>query len=119
MEKDYILFKTSGKFINAYKDDAYILNYLFNYKIVNNKVGFPTTSLNKVINTLEENSISYKLGDTFKDFNNANKYNKFLKNAISVVNTRNRYATIENSLKVLSVEQINRVIDLIEELLNE
>ena len=119
MDKNYILLKTSGKFINAYNNDAYIINYFFNYKIVNNKVGFPTSSLNKIINTLEDNTISYKIDDTFKDYKNKNKYNKILKHAISVVNTKNRYTSIETSLKVLNVEQLNRVISFIEELLNE
>ena len=41
--KDYLIFiKGSGKFYNLYNDDALIINYLLNYKIIkNNTCGFP------------------------------------------------------------------------------
>ena len=58
MTKNYILLKQVGKFINVYNEDAYIISYLLNYKIINNKVGFPLSSLNKVINILDTNTIN-------------------------------------------------------------
>ena len=59
--KDYLIFiKGSGKFYNLYNDDALIINYLLNYKIIkNNTCGFPECALNKVINEIEKVKISY------------------------------------------------------------
>lgn len=46
--------KSLGKFYSLYKDDAYILNYLFKYKVLDKrKSGFPDSSINKVKNELE------------------------------------------------------------------
>ena len=41
----YIEFKRKGKFYEVAYEDAYILWYLLRYKIYNNKVGFPESSL--------------------------------------------------------------------------
>ena len=59
--KDYLIFiKGSEKFYNLYNDDALIINYLLNYKIIkNNTCGFPECALNKVINEIEKTKISY------------------------------------------------------------
>ena len=34
------LYKKGG-FYHCYNDDSYIISYLFDYKIINNRVGFP------------------------------------------------------------------------------
>ena len=63
-----ILYKNKGKFFNAYEMDAYILNLLFDYKVIDKrKSGFPENVLKKVINTLEEKKISYQIIFTDKD----------------------------------------------------
>ena len=41
----YIEFKRKGKFYEVTYEDAYILWYLLRYKIHNNRVGFPESSL--------------------------------------------------------------------------
>ena len=60
-EKKYLVIrKNKGKFCTIYGDDANIISSLFGYKILNNnKVGFPESILNKIINILEDNKISY------------------------------------------------------------
>lgn len=45
---DYIILIKCGNFYNSYFDDAILLSCLCNYKIVNNKIGFPISALNKV-----------------------------------------------------------------------
>lgn len=45
---NYIILIKCGNFYNTYFDDAILLSCLCNYKIINNKIGFPVTSLNKV-----------------------------------------------------------------------
>ena len=47
---DSLVLVKNGSFYTIFNDDAYILNYLFGYKIVNNeKVGFLTSNITKVI----------------------------------------------------------------------
>ena len=59
------LYKNDEKFITCYNEDAYILHSIFNYKIVeegkNDKLGFPSTIIDKVIEKLEELSINYQI----------------------------------------------------------
>lgn len=63
MEKNIITISKKGSFCNIYNNDCYILYYLFNYKIINNKLGFPINSLPKVIATLENRKINYSIGN--------------------------------------------------------
>jgi hypothetical protein len=44
-----IIYKGAGKFFIAKDLDAYILNILFNYKVIKNRSGFPENALEKVI----------------------------------------------------------------------
>lgn len=57
-EKVLILFK-SGTFYKCYYEDAYIMNYLFNYKIVDGKLGFPIQSFNKIENRLKLYNVGF------------------------------------------------------------
>lgn len=67
----------SGSFYITFLDDALILNYLFFYKIVNDKVGFPTSNLDKIVSKLDDNNISYYINDN--NYNNEiNNYNNIL-----------------------------------------
>ena len=53
--------RKNGTFYNVFDKDMYILYFLLNYQIKNDKIGFPKSALNKVINILEENKISYEV----------------------------------------------------------
>ena len=93
--EDIILIKI-GKFYYSYGKDAYILSYLFNYKL--NKieefntysVGFPKTSLAKVTAKLENIKINYIIVDRRNNYEvdqsfdngNLNTYQVHLKKAI-------------------------------------
>ena len=65
-KNDIILIKI-GKFYQVYGKDAYIISYIFDYKL--KKVeevymcGFPQDSYNKVIAKLEEKKINYMILD--------------------------------------------------------
>lgn len=62
------MYKNNGKFYEVYYYDAYILNLLFNYKVLNGrKCGFSDTTLNKVLKKLEKGKISYKIFYLNKD----------------------------------------------------
>lgn len=58
LNKNNICLIKFGNFYHAYGKDAYILSYLFNYKIdlLKNECGFPLVSLNKVMAKLEDES---------------------------------------------------------------
>ena len=119
MEKDFIQFKKNGKFYNVYDNDAYIISYLLHYKMVNGRVGFPINSINKVTNILEDKKISYKLDEEYKNYKDLNKYSMVLEYSKSVVNIIARYNFLEDHLKDLNIEQLNRILSFIEEVINE
>lgn len=62
-----IIMVKMGNFYHVYSKDAYILSYLFKYKIKENEeipeCGFPLVSLSKVEATLEKNKINYMVID--------------------------------------------------------
>lgn len=71
---DSIVMIKVGTFYHIYDKDMIIINYLFKYKIINDKVGFSISNLNKVINKLKKLEINYYIDDTiFYKFDN-NKY---------------------------------------------
>ena len=51
-KSELIIYKNHGKFYQLKNIDAYIMNIIFNYKVINNKCGFPDTAFDK-INTNE------------------------------------------------------------------
>ena len=53
MNKSVDLLKNGG-FYSVFGDSCYIMLYLFGYKIIDNRVGFPLSAYDKVINKLEE-----------------------------------------------------------------
>ena len=48
----FVTIRKMGLFYQVFDDDALILHFLLNYKIIDSKVGFPSNALNKVINVL-------------------------------------------------------------------
>ena len=54
MVKNIITIRKEGLFYSVFDDDALIFNYLFGYKIINNRCGFPENAFNKVVNILYE-----------------------------------------------------------------
>ncbi len=90
------MYKNSGKFYNVYKDDAYILNYLFGYKVLDKrKSGFPDSSINKVKNELENKKISYQIiyddkEPEVKNYKNLNNYDKYMKLAMEKIDIKER-----------------------------
>ena len=64
-QKYIIITQSSGKFFEVYGYDAFILSYLFGYKIIQNgktyKCGFPDSSITKITNKLSDLKISYQI----------------------------------------------------------
>lgn len=111
-----------GKFYNTYNDSAIILNYLFGYKIlIDNKVGFPESALNKVINTLEDKKINYQIIDKdnnndHKKYGNFNNYNKVLKQALKYKDIKQRVDRIEDLInQIEDISILEKLIEVIED----
>lgn len=93
-----------------------------NYKIVKEKggTGFPESVLNKVINTLENEKISYKIFEKNEiinenNFKKINNYSKVLKKGISELAIEEKIEDIDRKIRNLSPKELNRIFDLIED----
>ena len=122
MNSEVIELRKSGKFYNSFGDDAIIIHHLMKYKIVPSKggVGFPEISFNKVINTLEDNNVSYKVYEKDnllleKDYQKLNSYKKLLANARKELSFEQRINDIEKKIKTLSNKKINQLLEVIED----
>lgn len=122
-----------GKFFYAYGKDAYILSYLFGYKLTKIEAenvyscAFPKQSYSKVISKLENDKINYLILDRRNNYNvdeksdngNLNNYDKYFEKAKVFVNKRIRIENIYNYLmKNIETENINNLLKNMEEILN-
>ena len=122
MNNRSIIIRKSGGFYQVFDNDALIISYLFNYKIINFKCGFPLVAINKVINTLEEKKINFIIKDeeeVVKNFRNKNTYSKYLEKARVKDNINNRIKSILDKINDLDVKKLNEVLSVIEETLYE
>lgn len=88
---EHIILIKIGKFYYSYSKDAYIISYIFGYKLKNIEenikvCAFPVFILNKIMAKLEENKINYIIIDRRNNYGvdekfdngNLNKYNLYL-----------------------------------------
>lgn len=98
---EYVVLIKIGKFYYNYGKDAYIISYIFNYKLKtieeNIKVcAFPVSITNKILAKLEENKINYLLIDRRNNYDvdskfnnkNLNRYNVILEKATKYINVK-------------------------------
>ena len=116
-----IKIKGNGTFYNIYGNDCYILYFLLNYKVNKTKVGFPKSSLNKVINTLEKNKINYEVvgEDRKMDFRNLNKYNELLELGKTKYYNDTNYKELVERVKSLTPEKLDKILSTIVNLIDE
>ena len=116
-----IKIKRNGTFYNIYGDDCYILYYLLNYKVNRTKVGFPKSSLNKVINTLEKNKINYEVIDEDRkmDFRNLNKYDELLELGKAKYNNDTNYKDLIEKVKTINPEKLDKILSTIVKMIDE
>ena len=122
MNSRSIIIRKSGGFYQVFDNDALIISYLFDYKIINHKCGFPLVAINKVINTLEEKKINFIIKDEeeiIKNFRNKNTYSKYLEKARVKDNINNRIKSILDKINDFDVIKMNEVLSVIEETLYE
>lgn len=97
-------------FYNVYGKDAYILSYLFEYKIVEKEgvptCGFPINAISKVENILEKSKVNYIVVDRRNNYDEEEKY---------VDKQENKYDRVfEKSEKlveiILRIQKINNIL---------
>ena len=131
-KEDIVLLKIGG-FYHTYGRDAYIISYLFGYriKIVEDNIstcGFPVQSLNKIIAKLEEKKINYIVLDRRNDyevdlefdFGNLNSYSEIYEKAKIYVNYKRRIDNINNFLlENIQEENFKEILKQMEEVIDE
>ena len=122
-----------GKFYHVYGKDAYIVSYLFEYKLglIENKYvtcGFPVKSLAKIKATLEQKRINYivldrrnnYLVDEISEHKNLNTYEEIYEKAYKYVIKINRIQKIyEYLMKNINQKETMGKIKEIEKIINE
>ena len=130
-EKYICLFKF-GTFYCAYNRDAYIMSYVFKYKLQDKKdakeCGFPIDSVNKIKARLEQEKINYVLIDTRceysvtekSDIKNLNRYDEVYAKARNYVNYKLRVESI-NKILLDSINEKNfrKTLAKVEEIVYE
>lgn len=124
--KEYVVLLKSGIFYECFNDDIGIMYSLFSYKIKNNGsnyvVGFPNSSLSKVLNILEENRINYIVIedncviDKYKT--NKNRYSEYIVDLTKLIYINMKIESIYKKLQnnILN-NNIEKILLEIEELL--
>ena len=122
-----------GKFIYSYGKDAYIMSYIFGYKLklIEDNIyvcAFPRSSLNKVMATLENKKINYIVLDRRNNYRedekfnsgNLNKYDDYIKKAIKYVRRKNQIDGICEFLKNnIEKDEFEETIIEIKKIINE
>lgn len=116
--KEYVVFIKIGNFYETYNNDAYIISKIMNYKVKNIsnnvRVGFPITSLNKVLDELSNNKINYIVIEKDEIYKISIKKKFRYNNYLNYDN--NRLIRINNIYsKILNCN--NNVLDKIEEII--
>ncbi len=120
------LYKNDGKFITCYNDDAYILHSIFGYKLVgegkNDKLGFPSTVIDKIIDKLDSLSINYEIYykkelESSKDFKKKNNYQKYLEQGLLQVEIDKKVDLIKYKLSRLDLKDVNKELEKILDIL--
>ena len=122
MKKDYLVIRKEGLFYSVFDSDAEILNYLFDYKIINNRCGFPINAINKVLNTLEEKKINYEIigEDNVKaNYKRQNQYSYFLSKAKNKLLVTKMIYELKDKLETLKEETLYEIITKIRDIINE
>jgi len=116
-----VLYKNTGKFYNAIGIDAHILNFYFDYKVMDNKkAGFPESAFEKVVQQLEKEKISYQIIYTdknpyFKNFKKLNRYEKIVQKVNENLALNQRIDLILEKIKSADRDQMLEIIERLEE----
>ena len=118
----FLIIMKNGIFYNVLGKDVYIMKSIFNYKVCvfcdTVKVGFPISTLNKVLDALDRLKISYIVYEkeiVLETYFNDDNYSKFLKDNLSI---NDRIRIINEKLNEIKYnEKIFKVLEDIEKIL--
>lgn len=103
--KDFIVLIVSGSFYVSYDSDAVLLSYLFSYQIKNDRVGFPSSAISRILESLKEKQISFFVDDgddnNCYDANEENQYFSFYDKAQSNYNNQLMMQVLFDRIKYL------------------
>ncbi len=122
MYKDHVVIIKSGNFYYTFGDDTYIMNYLFNYQIRENKIGFPLNAKAKVKSVLNRNNVN--LIEVIDDYayilesKNENAYQVKLREAKSNMLISNMLNNLMNAIEI-KVKKEEANYELIKEFVDE
>lgn len=106
--------RKSGLFYETFDEDALIMHYLFNYKLIDERVSFPTNSLAKILNTLNEQEIDYLViggPERIKnEFGESNSYLKILQKAENKREAEDRLNGLLPKLEILYKVTLDSVL---------
>lgn len=108
-KEEYVVFIKYGKFYRSYDYDAYIMHYLFKYKLTSREtVGFPIENINKILGVFKDKNISAIVVNGIDSYVVyeclSNKYDFYLKESLNYLNFN---------------ESVNVLIDLINNKLSD
>lgn len=122
MYKDHVVIIKSGNFYYTFGDDTYIMNYLFNYQIRENKIGFPLNAKAKVKSVLNRNNVNLieVIGDYayILESKNENAYQVKLREAKSNMLISNMLNNLMNAIEI-KVKKEEANYELIKEFVDE
>lgn len=129
---EYMVLIKEGSFYHTYGKDAYIISYLFGYKIKEiekiKACGFPINTINRVVAKLETNKINYLILDRRNNYDieeiynnkNLNEYKKNYEKSKCYINKMARINSINQFLiENMNKENFKEIINLMEEIINE
>ena len=106
--------RKSGLFYETFDEDALIMHYLFNYKLIDERGSFPTNSLAKILNTLNEQEIDYLViggPERIKnEFGESNSYLKILQKAENKREAEDRLNELLPKLEILDKVTLDSVL---------
>ena len=116
----YVEFKRKGKFYEVTYEDAYILWYLLRYKIHYNRVGFPESSLFKVLEKLEQEHVGYSLpidGVGYVKGTFENRYEEVLEEAKKEFLKKKKKKELLDRIKSASRDDLEKVLSYMDSVL--
>lgn len=112
----YLIFIKKGNFYYCYKEDAYIIHYLLNYKLIDESVAFPLNAIDKVLKIVTNNDLGVIIYDSIildKIYGDSDKYNKLYTKSLEFIDKEIIINDINKKLKSYTLEQLLKVVSTI------
>lgn len=106
----HVILIKSGNFYLTFSEDAIIFNYLFNYQIKEDKVGFPINSIDKILFELREKQLNYIIIDSNET--NPIQYTEYsIESYQKILGIAQKYELEQNNNKAL-IQRIQYLISI-------